>query len=275
MIEIDDRAGRPSARDGADRLTSKPDRRAAFARRHGGSHNPIGSHGAERDSLVGTPGPARVDDHARLVGREDSDAGGAKSPDERIGNALEGRLVVGGALRGLEQLPEVGDGAVEHRDMGWMFAVRAARRFDLPSEQRRQRTMQRRPEVCFEPFGFLGAARLLRLPRAQAAMFTRSGGVLMRGKPCRPQPERSERQMARGRRRQTLDRRLTRAVEVSYRGANERHRSRSDGGIAAGPRCCRALERPGCGVAGAFRRTGRQADARRERPRACRSSVRE
>ena len=36
---------------------------------------------------------------------------------------LEGRLVVGGALGGLEQLPEVGDRAVEDRDMGWMFAV--------------------------------------------------------------------------------------------------------------------------------------------------------
>ena len=108
---------------------------------------PIGSHGAERDALVGTPGPARVDDHARLMGREDGDGGGAKSPDERIGNALEGRLVVGGALSGLEQLPEVGDRAVERRDMGWMFAVRSARRFDLPPEQRRQGTIQRRPEV--------------------------------------------------------------------------------------------------------------------------------
>src|SRR6478672_6823589 len=96
-----------------------------------------------------------------------------------------------------------------------MFAVRSARRFDLPPEQRRQGTLQRGPELCLEPFGFQGAARLLRLPSAQVAMFTRSGGVLMGGKPRRPQPERSERQMARRRRRQTLDCRLTRAVEVS------------------------------------------------------------
>ena len=56
--------------------------------------------------------------------------------------------------------------------------------------------------------------------------------VLMRGKPCRPQPEGSERQMARGRRSQTLDGRLARAVEVARRAAHERHRSRSDGSVA-------------------------------------------
>ena len=82
-----------------------------------------------------------MDDHARLMGREDGDGGGAKSPDERIGNALEGRLVVGRALRRLEQLPQVGDRAVERRDTGCVFAVRSARRFDLPPEERWQGTI--------------------------------------------------------------------------------------------------------------------------------------
>src|SRR6185295_13021553 len=107
MIEIDDRASRPSARNGPNGFPSKPDRRAALARRYGGSHTSIGRHGTERDSLVGTPGPARVDDHARLIGREDSDGGGSKSPDEGFGNGLEGSLIVGRALSGFEQLTEV------------------------------------------------------------------------------------------------------------------------------------------------------------------------
>ena len=120
-------------------------------------------------------------------------------------------------------------------------------------------------------------------------MFTRSGGVLMRGKPCRPQPERSERQMARRRRRQTLDGRLTRAVEVADRAANERHRSRSDGGIAPGlsmlprtraPGMRRGRRGPprrtpgGCALRAPMRTPEQRSRVAASRPRPLRRSVR-